>query len=44
MLSPAEKAVQWQKWLLWGILIAGVFGLAFITLKLVREMAANKEP
>ncbi|MBD2792845.1 DUF3999 family protein [Xenorhabdus szentirmaii] len=42
-LSPTEKAAQWQKWLLWGILISGVFGLAFVTFKLIKEMTANKE-
>ncbi|MDE9535100.1 DUF3999 family protein [Xenorhabdus bovienii] len=41
--SQIEKNSQWQKWLLWGTLILGVLGLAFIALKLAREMMANKE-
>ncbi|WP_196243413.1 hypothetical protein [Xenorhabdus bovienii] len=32
-----------DQWILWGTLILGVLGLAFIALKIAREMMANKE-
>lgn len=40
--SQAERASQWQTWLLWGLLILGVLGLGFIVLKLAREVMESK--
>ncbi|AKJ43205.1 DUF3999 domain-containing protein [Pragia fontium] len=41
-MSSAEQASQWQKWLLWGLLIVGVFGLALIVVKLAREVMGSR--
>lgn len=40
--SPVEREALWQKWLLWGLLIAGVLILALIVFKLAREVMGNK--
>ncbi|WP_159565654.1 DUF3999 domain-containing protein [Budvicia diplopodorum] len=42
-VSPAERAGQWQTWLLWGILILGVLGLGFIMIKLAKEMMGKEK-
>ncbi|MCD1127421.1 DUF3999 domain-containing protein [Jinshanibacter sp. LJY008] len=40
--SPVERAQQWQTWLLWGLLIIGVAGLALVVLRLARELMEPK--
>ncbi|MFV0547384.1 MAG: DUF3999 domain-containing protein [Limnobaculum xujianqingii] len=40
--SPIERAQQWQTWLLWGLLIVGVVGLALVVLRLARELMEPK--
>ncbi|MFA9439202.1 DUF3999 family protein [Uliginosibacterium sp. sgz301328] len=39
--SPAERAAAWQKFTLWGVLVAGALALAWLAISLLRE-ARNK--
>jgi hypothetical protein len=41
--TPQEKESEWQKFLLWGVLIAGVLGLSLFAFKIWQEIKLKSE-